>query len=137
MLTKVTPYLLYPLVVFIVCRLTYAYSKNPASPGKASGVLSWCLTMAFVIAAGVGLLCIPAAERHHWWYFRRDEGPFILAAVSVLSGVVCGGLAGKHLKLGRTGRSVAAFAGVVLGASGFTFMAYYAIFNQFLQSMPQ
>lgn len=135
MLTKVTPYLLYPLVVFIVFRLSYAYSKNPASPEKASIVLSWCLTMAFVIAACAGFLCIPAAQRDHWWWMRRSHGPFILAAVSVLSGVVCGGLAGKHLRLGRTGRSIAAFAGILLGASGFTFMAYYAIFNQIIRSM--
>ena len=128
MLTKATPYLLYPLAVYVVYRLTCTYSKNPASPEKATTVLSWCLTMAFVISAGVGLLSVSAARSQHWRLMR--QGPFVMAAVSVLSGVVCAGFAGRHLRLGRTYRSAASLAGVGLGMSGVVYMAHLAVFGR-------
>ncbi len=135
MLTKASPYLLYPVAVFVVLRLVYAYSKNPDSPAKDNEELSWLLTLAFVAAAGLGVLCMPIVLNQHWWCSRRDPVAFILAAVSVLSGVACAGLAGRHLRLGRTYRSTASFAGVGLGAFGFVFMAQITVIGS-LYTVP-
>lgn len=66
MLEKASPYLLYPLAVLVVIKLTYAYTKNPASPETQKWWLSWLLLFAVLIPAALGVLCRPGVLENCW-----------------------------------------------------------------------
>ena len=134
---KASPYLLYPLAVLVVIKLTYAYSKNPASPEKEKRWLSWLILSAFLVLAGLGLYCSLGLFdwfRHtHWLSDLYTDGEwFVTAAISTVAGLVCAGLTGRHLRLGRTYRSIAGFTGIGLGTLGFMYMAHRAVLYKLL-----
>jgi hypothetical protein len=124
-----TPYILYPFAVLVIIKLSAAYSGK--TENREHLTLSWFITLIFFVPTLLGILCAPPclSTTFDWWH---NPDLFSLAAIATASGMVCAGLGGKHMKLGRKYRTIVSFAGVAIGAWTSVYIIYLAVMNRLL-----